>query len=55
LGALSAKTSLHPSHQFEALANALEFNITDMFIDKQENNSFIALRSEVLSEGEKKA
>lgn len=40
-------------HQFEALADALDFNITDMFIDKQENNSFIALRSEVLSEGEK--
>lgn len=39
--------------QFEALANALDFDITDMFIDKQETNSFIALRSEALSDSEK--
>lgn len=39
--------------QFEALANTLDFEITDMFIEKQETNSFIALRSEALSENEK--
>ncbi len=39
--------------QFEALANTLKFDITDMFVEKQETNSFIALRSEVLSESEK--
>lgn len=39
--------------QFESLANTLEFEITDMFIEKQEANSFIAMRSEALSESEK--
>lgn len=39
--------------QFEALANVLGFDITDMFIEKEKNNSFIALRSEALSENEK--
>lgn len=39
--------------QFEALSNVLDFEITDMFVEKEETNSFIALRSEALSEGEK--
>ncbi|TCX48962.1 helix-turn-helix transcriptional regulator [Dehalobacter sp. 14DCB1] len=39
--------------QLESLANTLEFEIVDMFIEKQETNSFIALRSEALSENEK--
>lgn len=39
--------------QFEALSNILDFEITDMFIEKVETNTFIALRSEVLSENEK--
>ena len=39
--------------QLESLANTLEFEIVDMFIEKQETNSFIALRSETLSESEK--
>ena len=39
--------------QLESLANTLEFDIVDMFIEKQESNSFIALRSETLSESEK--
>lgn len=39
--------------QFESLANILDFEITDMFIEKEENDSFIALRSETLSEYEK--
>lgn len=48
------RESFTPSiHQFEALADALDFNITDMFINREENNSFIALRSEVLSDSEK--
>ncbi len=38
--------------QFEALANVLGFDITDMFIDKQESNSFIALSSEALTDYE---
>lgn len=39
--------------QFEALGNALGFDVTDMFIEKETANSFIALRSEAISENEK--
>lgn len=39
--------------QFESLANILQFEITDMFIEKQETNSFVAMRSEALSDSEK--
>lgn len=39
--------------QFESLARILDFEITDMFVDKQETNSFIALRSQALSDNEK--
>ncbi len=39
--------------QFEALANTLDFEITDMFVEKEKTNSFVALRSEALSETEK--
>lgn len=39
--------------QFESLANTLEFEIPDMFIEKEETNSFIAMRSEALSKNEK--
>jgi len=39
--------------QFESLANTLEFELTDMFVEIQETNSFIAMRSEALSESEK--
>ncbi len=40
--------------QFEALSNVLGFDLTDMFIEKERANSFVALRSEALSESEKK-
>lgn len=39
--------------QFEALGNALGFDIADMFIEKENSNSFIALRSEAINENEK--
>ncbi|MBK5262624.1 MAG: helix-turn-helix transcriptional regulator [Peptostreptococcaceae bacterium] len=39
--------------QFEALGNVLGFDITDMFVEKEVNNSFIALRSETLNDNEK--
>ncbi len=39
--------------QFEALGNVLGFDITNMFIEKEEINSFIALRSEALNDTEK--
>lgn len=39
--------------QFEALSKALNFDITEMFIEKEKPNSFVALRSETLSPNEK--
>jgi transcriptional regulator with XRE-family HTH domain len=39
--------------QFEALANTLGFEATDMFVEKEKPNTFIALRSETLNDSEK--
>ena len=39
--------------QLEALAKVLDFEITDMFLNKQEVTSFIALRNQALSDNEK--
>lgn len=39
--------------QFEALGDVLGFNITDMFVEKETTNSFIALRSEVINDNER--
>jgi transcriptional regulator with XRE-family HTH domain len=39
--------------QFEALSIALNFDLTDMFVEKEKTNSFIALRSQVLGPSEK--
>lgn len=39
--------------QLEELGNVLEFNIVDMFVEKEETNSFVALRSETLNDNEK--
>jgi len=39
--------------QFEALSNALGFDPTEMFVEKERANSFVALRSEVVSDDEK--
>jgi transcriptional regulator with XRE-family HTH domain len=39
--------------QFEALSNVLGFDITEMFVEKDKTNSFVALRSEALSDSEK--
>src|SRR6056297_3120848 len=39
--------------QFEALSKVLGFEITDMFVEKERTNSFVALRSEALSDSEK--
>ena len=53
IGRIERQDFIPAIHQFEALAGALDFDITDMFIEKEENNSFIALRSEALSDSEK--
>ena len=39
--------------QFEALGKVLGFDVTNMFIEKETTNSFIALRSEALNDTEK--
>ncbi len=39
--------------QLEALSSVLGFEITDMFVEKRNTDSFVALRSEALSENEK--
>jgi DNA-binding XRE family transcriptional regulator len=39
--------------QLEALSNVLEFDISDLFIENKKTNTFIALRSETLSNSEK--
>lgn len=39
--------------KFEALSNILGFDVTDMFVEKEKTNSFVALRSETLSNSEK--
>lgn len=39
--------------QFEALSSVLGFDLTEMFVEKERTNSFVALRSEILSNSEK--
>jgi transcriptional regulator with XRE-family HTH domain len=39
--------------QLEALSSTLGFNLADMFVQKEKTNSFVALRSEILSDSEK--
>jgi len=39
--------------QLQALADVLGFEITDMFVEKEQSQSFIALRSESMNEVEK--
>ena len=39
--------------QFESLSNVLGFDLTEMFVEKERTNSFVALRSEALSDSEK--
>lgn len=41
--------------QFEALAKALNFEIADMFIEAEDENSFLAMRSEELDKCERES
>ena len=40
-------------NQFEKLADILSFEITEMFIEKKEPSTFVALRSEALNDSER--
>lgn len=53
IGRIERQNFIPSIAQMEALSNVLEFDIIDMFVEKQETNSFIALRSEVLGESER--
>ena len=53
IGRIERENFIPSITQFETLASTLDFDIAEMFVDKQETNSFIALRSETLSESEK--
>lgn len=53
IGRIERENFIPSITQFEALAKTLEFEITDMFVEKQKKESFIALLSATLSESEK--
>lgn len=53
IGRIERENFIPSIHQFEALAQVLKFEITDMFTEKHEENSFVAMRSETLSDSEK--
>ena len=53
IGRIERQNFIPSITQMEALSNILEFDITDVFVEKQETNSFIALRSEALSKSER--
>ena len=40
-------------HQIESLAEVLSFDITDLLIEKKNNSTFVALRSETLNDDER--
>lgn len=54
IGCIEKEDFIPSITQLESLANTLEFNITYMFIEEnQHENSFVAMRSEALSDSEK--
>lgn len=53
IGRIERESFIPSITQFESLAKVLEFDITNMFIENQDENSFVAMRSEVLSNSEK--
>jgi transcriptional regulator with XRE-family HTH domain len=53
LGRIEKENFIPSIIQFESLSKILEFDITDMFIQKQDENSFVAMRSEALGDSEK--
>lgn len=53
IGRIERENFIPSITQFESLAMTLEFDISDMFIEKQANNTFVAMCSETLNESEK--
>ncbi len=53
IGRIESENYIPSIAQFENLSNVLGFNISDMFVEQEDNNSFIALRSEAINDTEK--
>lgn len=54
IGRIEREDFLPSIVQFEALSSALGFDLTEMFVEKERANFYIAIRHETLSESEKK-
>lgn len=53
IGRIERENFMPSMTQFEALGRVLGFDITEMFVEKEVNNSFVALRSEAINDTEK--
>lgn len=53
IGRIEQQKFVPSINQLESLSEVLEFDMTDMFVEKGGSNSFIALRSEALNDREK--
>ena len=53
IGRIEREAFIPSIAQYESLAKVLEFDLTDMFVENPKKNSFVALRSQALSESEK--
>lgn len=53
IGRIESQNFIPSINQLQELADVLQFDITEMFVTKSEPNSFIALRSEDMSDSEK--
>lgn len=53
IGRLERKDYIPSIIQLQAISNVLDFDITDLFVEKQKRNAFVALRSEAITDSEK--
>jgi transcriptional regulator with XRE-family HTH domain len=53
IGRIEREDFIPSIRQLEALSNALDFDVMDVFTESQEDHSFIALKSEDLTDEEK--
>lgn len=53
IGRIERQAFIPSIAQLEALSAVLDFDLTDMFVENEVKNSFVALRSEALSDNEK--
>ncbi len=54
IGRIEKETYTPSIEQLEAISKTLAFDPTEMFVNDNSNNSFVALRSETLGEQEQK-